>query len=514
MSASEPLGGPLPRADRFARLGLPLLALLFHLSTATRYGVFRDELYYVACGAHLDFGYVDHPPFVALVARLATLLFGHSLLGLRLFVALAGAATTWSAAGLARELGGGAWAQRMAGLAVTLGGTMLFSFQVFSMNAFDHLAWALLAWLAARALRTGEERTWLAYGLVAGIGLENKLSVLFLCFGLFLGLLAFRRDVLARRGVWLGAGIAGLLFLPHVLWQVAHGLPTREFVANAQAGKMLELSPLAFLAETLPNAGVAAVPLACAGLLGLVLRRGWRPMLPLAVAFVAVLALLASTRSKPYYAAPAFVILFAAGGATLEALGPRLPARILRRALALLLLVGGLALAPFAKPLLSPDGYVRYAAALGQTPRPSERHELARLPQHFADMHGWPELARAVAGVFHALPPEDQARARVFGRNYGEAGAIDFFGPALGLPPALSGHNNYFLWGPGDWDGQVLIVIGGERERLLELFEEVELAGRSDCTDCMPYEDDLSLWLCHRLRGSVAELWPAIRHYE
>lgn len=514
MSATESPAETLPPADRFARLGLPLLALLFHLSTATRYGVFRDELYYVACGAHLDFGYVDHPPLIALVARLATSLFGHSLFGLRLFVALAGAATAWSAAQLARELGGRAWAQRMAGLAVTLGGTMLFSFQVFSMNAFDHLAWALLAWLAARALRTGEERTWLAFGLVAGLGLENKLSVLFLGLGLFLGILAFRRDVLARCGIWLAAALAGLLFLPHVLWQVLHDFPTREFVANAQAGKMLEMTPLAFLAETLPNAGVAAIPLALAGLLGLGLRRAWRPRLPLVVAFVAVLALLASTRSKPYYAAPAFVIVFAAGGATLEALGTGRGARILRAALAVLLLVGGLALAPFAKPLLSVEAYARYAAALGQAPKPSERHQLARLPQHFADMHGWPELARAVAAVLDDLPEADRARARVFGRNYGEAGAVDYFGPALGLPPALSGHNSYFLWGPGDWDGELLVVIGGERERLLELFAEVELAGRSDCTDCMPYEDDLPLWLCHGLRGSVAELWPAIRHYD
>src|SRR5688572_6385855 len=144
----------LPPADVFARLGLPLLALLFHLVTATRYGVFRDELYYVACGAHLDFGYVDHPPFVALVARLATELFGHSLVGLRLFAALGGAGTAWAAAGLARELGGRSWAQRLAGVSVTLGGNALFSFQVLSMNAFDHLAWAALAWLAARALRT------------------------------------------------------------------------------------------------------------------------------------------------------------------------------------------------------------------------------------------------------------------------------------------------------------------------------------------------------------------------
>jgi hypothetical protein len=223
--------------------------------------------------------------------------------------------------------------------------------------------------------------------------------------------------------------------------------------------------------------------------------------------------LLASTDSKPYYAAPAFGLAFAAGACTLGGLGDARLARVVRAAVAVLVVAGGLALAPFAKPLLSEDTYARYAAALGVAPAPSERHELGRLPQHFADMHGWPELARTVAAVAAKLPPEERERARVFGQNYGEAGAIDWFGPGLGLPPALSAHNSYFLWGPGDWTGEVLIVIDDERERLLELFEEVERAGTTDCTDCMPYEDDLPIWICRRLRIPVRELWPRIRHY-
>jgi hypothetical protein len=499
--------------DRFATRVLPLLGLLFHLSTAQRYGVFRDELYYVACGAHLDFGYVDHPPFVALVARLAHALFGTSLLGLRLFPALAGAATACTAALLARELGGRAYAQRLAALCVSLGGNTLFSFQVLSMNAFDHLAWVLCWWLAARALRTGNERAWLGFGLTAGLGLENKISVLFLGAGIALGVLVFRRDVLARRGIWLAALMSALLFLPHVLWQVGHGFPTREFIANAQAEKMVALGPGTFLALTLPEAGAAAAPVAVAGLLGLVLRRAWRPFLALAAAFLAVLLYLAFSHAKPYYAAPAFALVFAAGGATLVALGSDAAARWARGAVLLLALLGGLVLAPFAKPLLSEDTYVRYAARLGVTPSPAERQELGRLPQHFADMHGWRELAEAVARVYHALPPEDRAVARAFGQNYGEAGAIDFFGPELGLPPALSAHNSYFLWGPGDASGEILIVIDDERERLLELFEEVELAGRTDCTDCMPYEDDLPIWVCRGLKRPVSEVWPAIKRY-
>jgi hypothetical protein len=502
----------LPAGDRLALRWLPLFALAFHLSTAHRYGVFRDELYYVACGRHLDFGYVDHPPLVALISRVASVLMGTSLLGLRLPAALAGAATAWVAAQLARELGGRAYAQRLAAVCVTLGGNALFTFQVLSMNAFDHLAWALCAWLAARALRTGSERTWLMFGLAAGLGLLNKISVGFLGAGLALGLVLFRRDVLARRGPWLAAGLAGLLFLPHVLWQVAHDFPTREFIANARAEKMVDFGPGKFLVLAGLEGGPGSIPVALVGLVGLWSLTRWRQHRPLAVAFVAVLALLASTRSKPYYAAPAFVIVFAAGGATLEALRGRL-GRVLRAAAAFLALGLGAMVVPFAKPVLSPQQYERYAQALGVTPAAAERHELGRLPQHFADMHGWRELAERVAAVCDALPPEDRARARVFGQNYGEAGAIDFFAPSLALPPALSAHNSWFLWGPGDWTGEVLIVIGDERERLLELFESVELAGRTDCIDCMPYEDDLPIWVCRNLRMPVAELWPRIKNY-
>jgi len=504
---------PLPSADRFALRVLPFLALAFHLSTAGRYGIFRDELYYLACGAHLDFGYVDHPPFVALVAALARALFGESLLGLRLFPALAGAGTVALAAALARELGGGAYAQRVAGLCAILGGNALFSFQVLSMNAFDHLAWVALWWLAARALRTGATRPWIAFGAVAGLGLENKISVLFLGLGVAVGLVLLRRDLLARRGPWLGAALAGALFLPHALWQVAHGFPTREFIHNAQADKMVALAPAEFLVRAGLEGGAAAIPIALAGLVGLLTLPRLRAARPLGLALVAVLALLACTRSKPYYAAPAFTLAFAGGGVTLEALGSAWLARGARAALAGLALFGGLAVAPFAKPLLGPDDYERYASALGVQPAASERHELGRLPQHFADQFGWRELAETVARVVHALPAEERARARVFGQNYGEAGAIDFFGPELGLPPALSAHNSYFLWGPGDWDGRILVVIGDERERLLELFESVEAGAAFECADCMPYESGQTIWVCRRLRQPVAELWPTLKHY-
>ncbi|MDP2955238.1 MAG: hypothetical protein Q8N53_02350, partial [Longimicrobiales bacterium] len=178
------------------------------------------------------------------------------------------------------------------------------------------------------------------------------------------------------------------------------------------------------------------------------------------------------------------------------------------------LTLGGLAIAPLAKPLLPVESYVAYSRALGEEPGSSERHELGRLPQHFADMHGWRELAETVNRVYRELPPEDQARACVFGQNYGQAGAIDYFRPELALPPAISGHNSYFLWGPGPCTGEVLIVLDDDRATLEALFDEVRFGATFRCQDCMPYENGNDLWVARRPKVELTALWPRIKHYD
>jgi hypothetical protein len=208
-------------------------------------------------------------------------------------------------------------------------------------------------------------------------------------------------------------------------------------------------------------------------------------------------------------------MLYAAGGTAIERWTARARAKTpIRVALFGIVALGGLLLAPLAKPLLPVETYVRYAAAIGIKGAPEERHEMGRLPQFYADMHGWRELARTVAAVASRLPPDERGRACIFGQNYGQAGAIDLFGPALGLGPAISAHNSYGLWGPGDCRGDVLIVLADNRERLEELFEHVELGAVFDCPDCMPYEDDKPIWIVRGLRVPLRELWPQIKHFD
>jgi hypothetical protein len=498
-------------SGRLAEWGPSLGVLLFHLTFLRGYGVFRDELYYIACGKRPGWGYVDHPPLVGWVAWAVRQVFGDSHLALRVVAALAAAAAVWVTARIARELGGGTFAVVLAGLGSAVAPIMLALGSIYSMNAFDLVFWAVLFWIVTRILRGGDERLWIAFGAVAGLGLLDKISVLFVGFGIVVGLVLSRRfDVFRSRFFWAGGAIAFLVFLPHLVWQQAHGWPTLEFMRNARQEKMVALPVTGFLRVALDD----TTPVAWLWIFGvgwLLLARAAGRVRTLGFAFLAVLALLATTGGKPYYLAAGYAAPLAAGAVAVEAWTER--ARRLRPVLATLVVVVGLALSPLAAPVLPVDDYVRYAAALGQKPATDEHHELARLPQFYADMHGWRQMAQTVASTFRTLPPEERAKACVFGQNYGEAGAIEYFGPGLGLPPAISAHNSYWIWGPGRCTAEVLLVIGDRRDRLDQLFESVEEGGTFHCRDCMPYENGRHVWIARRLKVPLAGLWPEIKHF-
>ena len=489
------------------------LLLVASLATYAGYGYFRDEMYYVANGRHLAFGYVDHPPFIGLVAACVERGLGTSLFALRLLPALAHAVTVVLAAAIARELGGGRAAQVIAALSTALTPVVLSLFSVFSMNAFDILFWALLTGIAARCLRTGDERWWLAFGLVAGIGLENKISVLFLGFGIACGLvIAGPRSTFRRPWIYLAGLAAGLLFLPHVAWQATNGWPTLEFMRNASTQKNAAMSPAAFLSAQALNT-LPALPVWLAGLCYLLLSPRARSFRAIGWAFLAILAVMLATNAKPYYLAPAYTGLFAAGGVALERLGDGRFGRGVRILAAAMIVIIGAATAPYARPILSEDAFLAYADGLGVTPPHEERHRLGRLPQQFADMHGWPEMAAAIGGVYQRLPLADRMRACVYVQDYGQAGAVDLFGPRYGLPPAISGHNSYFLWGPGGCTGDLVIALGGKEHDYRQAFASIERAATFTCEDCMPYESDQAIWILRDIRVPLAQFWAGTKHY-
>ena len=493
-------------------IALTAAKLIFHLITLRGYGIFRDEMYYLACGRHLAWGYVDHPPLIALLIRAVTSLLGESLFAIRLLPTLAGVALVLLTAMIARELGGGRFAQALAALAVIVTPGWMSIDHILNTNAFDPLFWGGCAWLIIRALKTGDSRYWLAFGGVAGLGLLNKHAMLFFGFGIVAGLLLTpARKVFRQPSLWIGGAVAALMFLPHVLWQIRLGWPTLEFLQNAVKYKNAILTPWGFFASQLMLT-VASVPVWIAGLYFYLFHNRGRTYRALGFAYVIIYVTIFLMHGKGYYLLPTYPMLLGAGGVMLEGIAAAQPWRWLKPALVATMLVVAAISAPMAVPLLPVETFIRYAAVLG-IQNVEERHTMGRLPQFYADMFGWRNMAEQVAAVFHRLSPEEQTHAAIYGQNYGEAAAIDYFGPSLGLPHAISGHNNYYLWGPGDVDPQVMIVIGGNAEGARKLFADVQPAGLIVDPNAMPYESNRTIWLCRDPKGSLRQFWPKLKHY-
>jgi hypothetical protein len=502
-------------------LGFALFKLVLHLAVGRGYGYFRDEFYYLACSDHLAWGYVDQPPLSILLLWISRNLLGDSVIAIRLPAVLAGAATVFLVGWMARRLGGGRFAQALAMLAAIIAPIYLALNNFYSMNAFDLLLWAAAGAILIRILEdggaaTGDTRLWVLLGLMLGLGLMNKISVLWLGFGLVVGLVMTpARRCLATRGPWLAGILSFALFLPHILWQIANDWPTLEFIRNATGEKMRTVSVWDFLTSQLLSMNPVNAPIWIAGLVFFLALKDGKRFRLLGWIYLAVMALLLVNRtSRPGYLGPAYTMLFAGGGVAIERWFGRLRWRWPRPVVLVILVLNGMMLAPFALPILPVETYIRYAEFVGIGPSTDERKELANLPQHYADMFGWEELVSTLAGVYRSLPPEQRQEAAFFTYNYGEAGAIDLLGRRQGLPRALSGHNNYWLWGSRGYPVEVMIVVGGSREGHLRVFEEVEQVARTDCGYCMPYEDDQPIFVCRGRRIPLEELWPQLRHYD
>ena len=494
-------------------LSLALAKLLFHLLTAGRYGIFRDELYYLACSEHLDFGYVDQPPLIAFVTWVARHLFGESLLGLRLLPAVAGAATVWLTGKLAREMGGGVFAQALAALAVIAAPIYLLLHHWLTMNAFEPLIWLGCAWCIVRAINQSEPRYWLWFGVLLGLGMENKYSTAFFALAVFVALLLTpQRRFLSNAWIWIGAFCSLLIFLPNLIWLIRHDFPFLELMNNIRGtGRDVVRGPAAFIADQAMLMNPILFPLWLGGLGWLFLNRdgsryrilGWIYLLML-VAFIAL-------KGKNYYLSAAYPMLFAAGGVAFESM-TRQRGRWSRPVYVALIVLATCLLAPTVAPVLPPETYVWYQKAIGLEPPKAENQPTGPLPQHFADEFGWEAMALEVARVYHDLPPEQREATAIFANSYGQAGAIDFFGKKYGLPKAISNHQNYWYWGPRDYTGESVIVLGSDGSGDREHFASVEAAGRT----YHPYsrrDEHFEIFLCRDLNAPLSELWPKMKKW-
>ncbi len=481
-----------------------------HLAFAGRYGFFRDELYFIACGARPSFGYADQPPLLPLLAFGWDALVGGSLLGFRLLPALIAGALALVTGRLARQLGAGAVGAVLAAVAVSVGPVFLVATHLLTVNTLEPVSWTLLVLLVLRLLERPTLRRWLGVGALIGVGLLNKYSMAFWALSLVLGLAASpRRRVLASVGLGAALLVACALPLPSLVWQAQHGWPFLELLRAGAGGKNAPFELVGFVTECVLSVHPLTLPLWLVGLVWL-----WRNERWVAVAFLGFFTAMIALKAKPYYAAPAFPTLLAAGAAAAERhLVPHAqsPRRGRRAGAFTALLAGGALLAPLAVPILPIDTLIRYQHALGVSPAPLENKEYGALAQHVADQFGWPEIAARVSDAWGELDPGERERAAVFSFNYGDASAIARFASL----PSISGHNQYGEWGPGRADGSVLVVLGGSEPLLARAYASVVRVGTGPSSPyMMPYERAQPIWIVRRPRLPWSEIWRRARHID
>jgi 4-amino-4-deoxy-L-arabinose transferase-like glycosyltransferase len=494
-------------SPNYLLLYLAVADFIGHMPVAGNYGYFRDELYYIVSGQHLQLGYVDFPPMIAYIAAMLYPLTQDSLVSIHVVPALVGSVLVFVSGLIAREMGGGRVAQVLAALAVLVSAQLAFA-SIFSMDVIDALWWTLISYLIVRLIKYKNERLWLLIGLVAGIGLMTKLTIAFFLIAVVIGLFVSSRRVLVNRWFVPAVLIAIAIVSPYIIWNAMNGWPTVDFYIGH--GGLNGSGPADFVLTQLLIFSPVNLPLVVAGLLFYFRKQG-REYRVLGLAFVILFAFFVLTNGKPYFLFAAYPALLAGGAVFIERLSRR---RWPLSTYAGVLALSGLVLAPIFMPVLSPVAFVQYYGPLtGAANGAAAQGTGGPFPQYLGDRFGWDTMVTQVSDIYHNLTPTQQESACVFTSNYGEASALIFLGAGRGLPPVISGHNNYYLWGPGRCTGQVLLTVGVSAQELSPLFGNVTQVGTITCQDCMSSENGIPVYLCTGPLFSIGEVWPQTKDF-
>ncbi len=490
-------------------VAIGLVAFLVHIGTAWRYGYFRDELYFIACGRHLAWGYVDQPPLVAVAAWLAQPAHD-TLVALRLLPCIAAALTAYVAVQIARELGGGRFAQWLAGVAVALTPAYLLLGNVLTTTSFEPLSWTLVVWCAIR-------RNWLGLAAAATFGLYGKYSMALLLAALFVGLMLTKeRRALATPWLAICTAIVVVATLPNLWWQAVHGWPFFTVLQGDAAhrhafnnGWLLESQSLvgnakAFAQEQLIYTNPLAVPVWLCGLIAPFTWQRLRELRFVSIAYVALFVAAVALEAKGYYIIGIYGALLAVGAVVVERAFVWL-----RIALFAALAASAIATLPISIPILPIEGFIGYSQLLGLTGRGANAHVIQPI---YAEQFGWDRLARDVATVYSALP--DRANVAIYADTYADAGAIDFFGPNYGLPNAISSQNTYWVWGTHGYSGSTIIAIGASRIDLVKhYYRSCKLARESNEPLKWVVEGPAPIFVCTGPTMPLEAIWPHLRWY-
>lgn len=487
----------------------------FHLYFNNRYGYFRDEFDYMSCGNHLAWGYVDQPPLIPFLIHVSRALLGDSLRAIRFIPAVATSLLVVQAAVMARELGGKTYAMLLTAVTVVIAPQYLSNGSLLTTNCLEPNLWMACAYFIILAIKRSQPRYWLWVGVFAGIGLEEKYSMAFFVSGIVLGLLATeQRRVFLNQWIWIGSAAGLIIFLPNLLWNVHYHWPFLELMQNIRANGRDVVLPAGeyFFQQTILIHPLTA-PIWITGLIAFLIHPRLKQYRVLGVSYLVCYAIFFTLHGKVYYLAPIYAMLLAAGAVVAESALTRPRFTWLKPAIVAILLVSGARVAPLAVPVLSPDTFLWYLHYLPVKPPVMEHsHAGAALPQWYADQFGWNEIVAETALAWGQLARDERHDCAIFAQDYGQAGAIDFLGRKYGLPPALSGHQTWWLWGPRGYSGNCMIVLGDTQANLEKLFSEVRLVGFSP-DNRYALEKHVPVFLCRGANFRLADLWPKLKHW-
>ncbi len=490
-------------------LTISTLNILVYLVTTAffSYGIFRDELYYLACANRPAFGYVDHPPLSIWILAVWKFLFGDSMFVIRIVPAIITSVSVFMIGLFTLRLGGGKIAVIISTLTFMLTPIFLGISTIYSMNVFDFFFWITSAYVFLRIIQTENKKLWILLGFVIGLGLMNKTSMLWFCAGIFFGIIFTPlRKELKTKYPYIAAGIAILIFSPFIIWNITHNFAHLEFMRNAASRKYGELTPVSFLLDQFLILNPVTIYIWMPGIFFYFFSKHGKQFRALGFIWLATfIILLINWHSKGEYIAASYQILFA-GGAVIIEKWSSIPKRgWIKYAIAPQVILFGILLSPFARPLLTPEKFLKYQDFVGIKPPANEGVE-TEMPQFYCDMFNWEKMAKKISKVYLTIPEEERSTTVVYCYNYGKAGAMEYYSKKYPLPEVVCPHNSYWYWWPPGKHITTVILLGGEKEDYQNALEQVEEVGFYKTKYAMPYENNLKIFIGRGLKKSIEEI--------
>ncbi|MEO8517219.1 MAG: glycosyltransferase family 39 protein [Flavobacterium sp.] len=483
---------------------LALVKLLIHLVGNQNYGFQRDELLHLSVSEHLDWGYMEFPPFIAVVGKFAHFIFGYSLPGIRLFSTLAGVAILIICCLMAKELGGKRSAVFLAGISVLAFIPYFRNHTLFQPVAFDQLFWTLGFYVLIRYFNTKNVKFLIYLGITAGIGLMNKYTIVVWGFGIVVGLLFYEKgNLFKNKWLYVSGLIALVIVLPNVIWQYIHHFPLLTHLQKLKDSQLDEIGPYDFALSQLKSPFTLTVGLI--GLFACFFDEQLRKFKSIAIAVLVIFFTMWVLQSKAYYFFAIYPVLFALGAVKIEELLQKKPIWIY--VVAFFVLAPGIYFIPKDAPVLPIEKFVAYAKL-----KPEKDGRII-LTSDYADMFGWEEQVKLVDSIYQSLPQKEKEKCTVLAQNYGEAGAIEILGKKYNLPNPVSSHGSFWLWGPGIKNAEVFISIGNEKEMIYRHFDEHILVKMIKHKYAIDEENNIPVYICRKPKDDIVKIWPTLEKY-